>query len=305
MKKKTLSKLLTLVLILSILLSMTGCEALDYRKAVAQYNAGNFDAAAEIFSALGEYEDSRELVTRSQYWAAISRMEKGNFAEALPRFLKLGDYEDSVQRAAECKYQLAIALFQEGSLSDGEAVFLELGDYKQSAEYLRRIRWQKLYDAVAESGELQREENGKVYCITADAESRRLCFRVSRTKDMGYTFYDDLVLSLSRDSLLAEFTAVSTFSMDFLGAEIGSRQEGAGKFSVSTCTPQTALSFETFHMTVTDNRGNTTSSDDPKESLMKDALAENLEDLLDTIPQLLADTNTELTLTDIGFSALA
>ena len=51
MKKKTLSKLLTLVLILSILLSMTGCEALDYRKAVEQYNTGNFDAAAQSFAA--------------------------------------------------------------------------------------------------------------------------------------------------------------------------------------------------------------------------------------------------------------
>ena len=95
MKNKTLSKALALVLILSILLSMTGCEALDYRKAVEQYNIGNFDAAAQSFSALGDYEDSRELAVLSQYWAALSRMEKGEFSDALPLFLELGDYEDS------------------------------------------------------------------------------------------------------------------------------------------------------------------------------------------------------------------
>ena len=140
MKNTLFPKLLALVLILGILLSMTGCEAMDYRRAVDMYNRGSFDGAAELFAALGDYEDSRELVTRSHYWAAITRMEQGKFEEALPRFLKLGDYEDCPQRVTECKYQMAVARFEDGKLSEAESVFLEFPDYKQAPEYLRRNR---------------------------------------------------------------------------------------------------------------------------------------------------------------------
>lgn len=306
MKKKTLSKLLTLVLILSILLSMTGCEALDYRKAVEQYNTGNFDAAAQSFAALGEYEDSRELATLSQYWAAISRMEQGNFSEALPRFVKLGDYEDSVQRATECQYQMAVALFEAGSLSEGEAIFLELGDYKASGEYLRRIRWQKLYDALPEEGICtQTSEGMELRIVPQKGEPNQLTFFVGRTKDMGYVFYDDLVLTLTRDSLEAEFTAKSTFTMDFRGEEIGSQQAASGKVDISVCTPETNLPVTSYELTATDNQGNTTTSTDPAEVLMADTMSENLAALLSILPTLLETNGITWTLQDIGFYALA
>ena len=306
MKKKTLSKVLTLVLILGILLSMTGCEALDYRRAVDQYNAGNFDAAAQSFSALGEYEDSRELATLSQYWAALSQMEKENFAEALPRFLKLGDYEDSVQRATECEYQMAVALFEEGSLSDGEVIFLELGDYKRSPEYLRRIYWQKLYDALPEDGICTETSEGmELRIVPQKGKPNQLTFFVSRTKDMGYVFYDDLTLTLTRDSLEAEFTAKSTFTMDFQGNEIGSQQAASGKIDISVCTPETALPVTSYELTATDNQGNTTTSTDPAEILMADTMSENLAALLSILPTLLEANDIPFTLQDIGFAALA
>lgn len=304
MKMKTLSKALTLLLILSTLLSMTGCEALDYRKAVAQYNSGNFDAAAESFSALGEYEDSRELVTLSQYWAALSRMEKGNFAEALPRFLKLGDYEDSAQWAVECQYQMAVNLFEAGSLSDAEAIFLELGDYKGTTEYLRRICWQKLYDALPEEGICTETSEGmQLQVVPQTGESNQLSLFVSRTKDMGYVFYDDLALTLTRDSLEAEFTAKSTFTMDFHGEEIGSQQIASGKVDISVCTPETSLPVTTYELTGTDNQGNTIT--DSGHVLMSDTMSENLSAMLMILPTLLEANDIPLTLQDIGFTALA
>ena len=304
MKNKTLSKALTLLLILSILLSMTGCEALDYRKAVAQYNSGNFDVAAESFSALGEYEDSRELAVLSQYWAALSRMEKGKFSEALPLFLELGDYEDSPQRVTECQYQMAVALFEKNDVSDAEALFLELGDYKASGEYLRKIYWQMLYEALPKDGLCTETSEGmQLRIVPQKGKPNQLTFSVSRTKDMGYTFYDELTLTLTRDSLEAEFAATSTFTMDFHGEEIGSQQIASGTVDISLHTPGEPLPVTSYELTGTDNQGNAITSSD--QVLMADTMAENLNAILMILPSLLESNGIPQTLQDIGFAPLA
>ena len=304
MKHKTLSKALALVLILSILLSMTGCEALDYRKAVEQYNIGNFDAAAQSFSALGDYEDSRELAVLSQYWAALTRMEKGKFSEALPLFLELGNYEDSAQRAVECRYQMAVGLFEAGSLSDGEAIFLELGEYKSTAEYLRRIQWQNFYDALPKDGLCTEPAEGmELRIVPQKGKPNQLTFSVSRTKDMGYVFYDELTLTLTRDSLNAEFIATSTFTMDFHGEEIGSQQTASGTVDISVCPPETPLPVTSYELTGTDNQGNAITGSD--QVLMVDTMAENLNAILTILPSLLESNGIPQTLQDIGFAPLA
>lgn len=304
MKHKTLSKALALVLILSILLSMTGCEALDYRKAVEQYNIGNFDAAAQSFSALGDYEDSRELAVLSQYWAALTRMEKEKFNEALPLFLELGNYEDSAQRAVECRYQMAVGLFEAGSLSDGEAIFLELGEYKSTAEYLRRIQWQNFYDALPKDGLCTETSEGmELRIVPQKGKPNQLTFSVSRTKDMGYVFYDELTLTLTRDSLDAEFIATSTFTMDFHGEEIGSQQTASGTVDISVCTPETPLPVTSYELTGTDNQGNAITGSD--QVLMVDTMAENLNAILTILPSLLESNGIPQTLQDIGFAPLA
>ena len=127
--KTNIRKLTAVFLAVLLLLSMTGCDSLDYREAVNLYNAQEYEAAGELFYELGDYEDSKQLYTRCQYWIAVELMEKGIYTEALPRFLKLGDYEDSQARAMECKYQRAIAAFDSGNLNEAETFFLDAPDY--------------------------------------------------------------------------------------------------------------------------------------------------------------------------------
>ena len=309
MKTRFLRSAAALLLCCALALTMTGCSELDYRKALNLYNSENFDAAAEAFYALGDYEDSAELFTRSHYWAAVVRMEQGNYAEALPRFLKLGDYEDSALRSTECKYQLAISALEADDLATAKNHFEDVADYKQAGEYLRRITWQAFFDAVTAAGTendgcftLERGYDGRVYRLTADpAEPNRLILSVSHSQDLGYTFYDDLSLTLTRDSTDASFAAVSTFSMDFGEGQIGSSQSGSGTVDITACTADTVLVMDTFEKTVTDNLGKTTASTDPADSLMDDTMAENLAALLSTIPNLLTESGITLTLADIGF----
>jgi len=302
-----MKKLLALLLVCTLVLSLTGCDKLDYGKAVDLFNRGKYDAAIDAFYELGDYEDSKELFTLSHYWAAIQRMEAGNYAEALPRFIKLGAYEDSAQRATECAYQMALAEFEAGNFGDAQNYFEKVADYKQSKEYLRRIHWQAFYDGICAADSIKKELDGKTFSVfpLQDLEGpQKLVFSVEMSESKEQQYADFLTFTLTRDSIIADFICGSDFQMEYLDGTIGSSQSGFGQINITNCTPDMPLTMDTFEKTVTDNLGNTTCSTDPADSLMNEAMAENFRDLMTVIPQLLLDAGIELTLQDIGFYAL-
>ena len=85
-----------------------------------------YQAAAEQFRALGEYEDSaerakecekaleacREDRRREEYETARTLLEQGSFSKAREMFLALGEYEDSGDLAKECVYRKATGLLK-------------------------------------------------------------------------------------------------------------------------------------------------------------------------------------------------
>ena len=309
MKTKLIRAIAMLVLMGMLALCMTGCQDLDYRKAVDLYNHGRFDAAAEMFYELGDYEDSADLFTLSHYWAAVSRMEAGKYKEALPRFIKLGQYEDSEARAIECKYQMAVAAFEDGNFNDAQNYFQDIADYKQSGEYLRRINWQALYDEVVAINDIGRKENGKTFTIHPEPDhpdQLRFSFHDDPTGEEDPLCYrDQFHIILSKDSTMAVYTAHSYFAFEMNGSTIGSSQTADGKLDITTCTPETPLVLDTFELTGTDNHGNTLSSTDPADCLMYDTMQKNFAMLLTVVPQLLEEAGITVTLQDIGFDSLA
>ena len=311
MKPNIFRSFLLVILVLLLFVSMTGCEDLDYRDAIRLYNDGDYEAAAEIFYALGDFEKCPELYTDCQYWIAVDLAEEGNFEKALPRFWKLGDYRNSPQWVTECKYQIAVAAFDEGQFKDAELTLRKMADYKQSAEYLRRMNWVAMYDAIVNVGfnaisitHITTQIGGKEYSIAADTYSYELEFSVSEWKTDDFLFDDSLKITLTRDSTVASYEVGSGFGMDYLGDRIYSSQTATGKIDITTCTPETKLMMETFEMHVEDNQGKITDSTDPADSLMNDAVAENLHDHLTVIPELLLEAGITVTLQDIGFNAL-
>lgn len=298
-----MKKLLALLLAFSLVCALTGCDELDYRKAIDLYNQRKYDAAAEAFAQLDGYEDSGNMITRSNYWAAIDLMEAGEFSSALPRFIKLGDFEDSALRVTECKYQIALQKFEAGNYEEAQVFFEEVTDYKQAQEYLRRIHWQAMYDAIA-AHPIEVEQNGKLIHMLAEPNLHTLWLSIAVHTDPPFSFSDDLSISLTRDSTIANFSVDSDFGMAFVEGRIGASQIGYGRLDITTCTPETTLVMETFEKHVEDNQGNTTDSTDPADSTMNEIMAENMQDLMATIPQLLLDAGIEVTLQDIGFYAL-
>ena len=303
MKARIVKSILTITLVCSLALSLTGCKELDYRKAIKLYNAGSYETAAAVFYELGDYEDAGNLYADCQYWIAANLAQQGNYQEALPRFLQLGEYENSAQWVTECNYQIALTAFAENRLQDAQAVLQEIPDYKQAKEYLRRINWQNFFDTLAETP-LYKETDEKVYSLIANVADNRLEFYVGSQTDQEFTFHNDLTLTVSRDSIIAEYIATDTFSMDYLNDSIGSEQYMSGRVDISTYTAQTLPLVDHFEKTVKDNRGNTTSSTDPADNLMTEQILADFQELFTVIPELISEAGFELTLNDIGFSAI-
>lgn len=113
-------RLIILVLVIALCLCLTGCKSSDYKKAVSLQEAGDFQAAADLFQALSDYQDSASRLETCHeyinYNNAISLQEEGNYQAAADLFAALDDFQDSASRLGTCNdYIAAIQAFNEAA----------------------------------------------------------------------------------------------------------------------------------------------------------------------------------------------
>lgn len=101
------------------------------------YENGQYTEAADKFSALGDYEDSQNMVKACNYEAAKVLFNDGSYEEAKQAFSELGDYEDSAQFVNECDYNIASALFDSGDYEGAIAIFETISDFSNSAAKIK------------------------------------------------------------------------------------------------------------------------------------------------------------------------
>ncbi len=140
-------------------------EESKYAQAQDLLKGGRYIEAAELFGALGAYEDSRQQTTacmEAAYQAAGKQLEAGNAAEAQTLFTALGDYKDSASKLEECgkslDYEKARALMEQGSYKEATAILEGLEDYKDSGELLASCQTYGSYQEacqLAEAGAYQ------------------------------------------------------------------------------------------------------------------------------------------------------
>lgn len=99
-------RVLAIGLIAAAALSLTACDSSDYKKATSLYEDGQYAEAAEQFEALGDYEDSAEMVLTCKYAEAKELFEAADYEAAKVLFTELADYEDSAQMIQECEKEL-------------------------------------------------------------------------------------------------------------------------------------------------------------------------------------------------------
>ena len=99
-KMKKISILLTAILMVLVLAS---CQGGQYKKAMAHYDAGEYEKAIELFTKLGDYENSAEMLKDSKYLLAIKYYEAKDFENAKALFDELSDYKDSPEQLKNTK----------------------------------------------------------------------------------------------------------------------------------------------------------------------------------------------------------
>ena len=273
MKKRILS----ILLICALLLALAGCAPMDYKKAQNMMRNGEYNAAAEIFEALGEYKDSAELLMQCRKGAADQLMENGQYVQAAEAYLALGNYGNSAGLYKKARFYQ----FWQYVLDNGEA--LDDGSKVLSTTF-----------------------NSKTVLVNAEeARPGALYLYLHQTKNfsaLNVTFTYDLILDVSCDSDNAELTSEHGMVLK-IGSSTGTNDSTyQGHFSMSSFTRSSRITLTSYNKVGVDVYGKTTTSNDIDEAPVED-LHTHLYDLLDGVKQILDTTNTGVTFQELGFAA--
>lgn len=102
-------KMIALMMASAMCLSLTACNSSNYTKAEELLSSGDYSAALEIYTDLGDYEDSQDKAKKCTYEIANECFEQKNYKNALENYSELGDYEDAKDKAAECEKEIGMS----------------------------------------------------------------------------------------------------------------------------------------------------------------------------------------------------
>lgn len=121
-----------------------------YAKADACLKNGDYSEAELIFTALGDYKNSAEMVNECKYRSAAAMLENGEYDIAERAFERLGDYSDSRGMILRCRYQKAQHLLEIGDTTAAKPIFEELDGRWECEDLLKQIDYieaERLLDA--------------------------------------------------------------------------------------------------------------------------------------------------------------
>lgn len=149
-----LKRCAALLLCAAVLFSLAGCTGSDYKSALALYQSGDYPAAREAFTALGDYKDAADLASECTFKIIEEKMALSDFESAISELEALPSSEETQKLLTECRYGMAQAAFEAGDLSSAAEMFSELEDYGDSAEMLTECAYLEAA-ALYEAGEYE------------------------------------------------------------------------------------------------------------------------------------------------------
>lgn len=125
-----------------------------YNKAVELSENGKFNEALEVFSKLGNYKNSEEMIQKMYYDKACDYMDEGLYVEAIGMFNEHNDYSNSQELKQECQnwldYEEAAALFDAGNYEQAKSMFVALNNFEESRQFVRDCRVRLDYTEATE-----------------------------------------------------------------------------------------------------------------------------------------------------------
>ena len=119
-----------------------------YNEAIGLMSAQKYDDAISIFTELGGYKASTEMIAQCQTAIrdnmlenAKQLIEKGNYYDAIDVLEKLGEHGDSKEQLKIAQYGYANNLFNDGKYNDAATIFKDLGTYENSIEMFNQSQY--------------------------------------------------------------------------------------------------------------------------------------------------------------------
>lgn len=301
------------VMVMVLALLLTGCGNSDYKKAMALYEEGKYGEAIVIFRELGDYEDSAEKVSECQYGLAVNAYEDEDYSTALNYFTALGNYKDCAEKVLACQYGLAVNAYENEDYVTALELFASLGNYSDSAEYRIEVAWKALHTYIEENGEelestaklsyVHKSSNGQIIqtdLATVSSNPEQLIFyNGNKIEIMGIVNFSDLAITITRGNPEANFQISTKLS----GLGTVSNTSGDGTLNISSATVNTQLNPSNYLYYYTDIYGKS-HSETEMDATSRAALQEHYTYLLEGVCAILEQTELDITIADLGFTAM-
>lgn len=149
-RKKSFAPIITGIVLVLGILALIGFAIIPGKINESKYNNasslakdGKYAEAAEVFVALGDYEDAEERALKCKYDYAVSLEKQKEYEAARDVYTSLGDFEDSKAKIDSCTYNIALLKLDGGKYEEALAIFETIPDYADSATRINECNYHK------------------------------------------------------------------------------------------------------------------------------------------------------------------
>ncbi len=174
------------------------CKA-DYERATLLMEQGDYQTAAAVFTALGDWGDSATQLKEVLWREARVNYDNRNYRAAEAAFTALGDYKDSAERMRMSIYAPACELEQNGEYRTAIEQFSRVADYQDSVTHVRDC-WLKMAAELEATDPLSAAE---AYANSGDADALQKAMEIRVDKAMDAELAGDLVTAIGLYRLAA------------------------------------------------------------------------------------------------------
>ena len=116
-------------------------QTMDYYNfACLELSQENYDTAQQWFEKLGDYRDSKTMLTEVAYGRAKDKLEDAKYDDAKTAFANLGDYKDAKDMVFEADYRKAEDMISREEYLDAYHLLQTIKDYPEAKKAIETVQ---------------------------------------------------------------------------------------------------------------------------------------------------------------------
>ncbi len=211
-----------------------------YNSALELIESKNYTEAIEIFTELGEYQDSQEKIKECKYQNALLLIDAEDYTEAKSLLEELNGYNSDIETKIQiCDYSIAKRYLEKGKYDKAQELFTALKDYGDSKEMIKECSYKKALSLI----------EGKKYedAIAILSDIKKYSDSSEKINEAKYLYVTENLTSDNETTVkyLKELAKIKyRNSADLKQELLGASSDSALKFFVNTSSTDTETSLD-------------------------------------------------------------